>query len=84
MSSHIHEVPIRDTMIRLGQFIKLAGAVESGSMAKEAIAEGIIAVNGQVCTARGKQLHDGDVVTVGPEMTVSGQPERYKVATMHT
>lgn len=36
------DVEIRDNMIRLGQFVKLAGAVESGAMAKEAIAEGLV------------------------------------------
>ena len=57
------DVEIRDNMIRLGQFVKLAGAVESGAMAKEAIAEGLVCVNGEVCCQRGRQLHEGDVVS---------------------
>ena len=75
----MQDVEIRDEMIRLGQFLKLAGAVESGAMAKEVIAVGLVYVNGDVCTARGKQLHEGDIVALDGEITVSGQVEEYRV-----
>lgn len=55
-------VTIRDESIRLGQFLKLADLVESGSDAKELIAEGEILVNGEPETRRGRQLRIGDVV----------------------
>ncbi|QDQ96293.1 RNA-binding S4 domain-containing protein [Tomitella fengzijianii] len=57
-------VPIRDAAIRLGQFLKLANLLDSGAEAKQIIAEGEVTVNGQVETRRGRQLRDGDVVSV--------------------
>ncbi len=56
------DVPIRDESIRLGQFLKLANLVESGAEAKPLIAEGLVRVNGEVDTRRGRQLKLGDVV----------------------
>lgn len=73
----MQDVEIRDEMIRLGQFLKLSGAVESGAMAKEVIAEGLVYVNGEVCTARGKQLHEGDIVALDSAITISGSIEEY-------
>ena len=58
----IPEVFITGDMIRLGQFLKLADLIESGSEAKEIIAEGLVAVNGEIEMRRGRQLHDGDIV----------------------
>ena len=56
------DVPIRDESIRLGQFLKLANLVESGAEAKPVIADGLVRVNGEVETRRGRQLVVGDVV----------------------
>jgi ribosome-associated protein len=50
-------------MIRLGQFLKFSGLLETGGDAKELIGDGLVEVNGEVDTRRGRQLHDGDVVT---------------------
>ena len=58
------EVSIRDSEIKLGQFIKLANLVETGGEAKEAIAAGVVQVNGAVDTRRGKALLPGDEVTL--------------------
>ena len=58
------DVPIRDEKIRLGQFLKLANLVESGAEAKPVIADGLVTVNGEVDTRRGRQLAVGDVVTL--------------------
>lgn len=58
------EVSIRDSEIKLGQFIKLANLVETGGEAKEAIAAGVVQVNGEVDTRRGKTLRPGDEVTL--------------------
>ena len=60
----MQDVPIRDEMIRLGQFLKLANLVDSGADAKPVIQGGAVQVNGEVETRRGRQLHRGDVVTV--------------------
>ncbi|MBT1190644.1 RNA-binding S4 domain-containing protein [Rhodococcoides kroppenstedtii] len=59
------DIPIRDKVIRLGQFLKLANLIDSGSEAKAVIADGLVQVNGEVETRRGRQLRVGDVVTVG-------------------
>ena len=58
----IDDVPIREEMIRLGQFLKLANLVEHGGEAKELIAAGEVQVNGEIDLRRGRQLHLGDVV----------------------
>ncbi|MBB3115863.1 RNA-binding S4 domain-containing protein [Corynebacterium bovis] len=70
------EVPVTGGGIRLGQFIKLAGLVETGGTAKELVAGGRVTVNGAVDTRRGRQLGDGDRVAVlhdvdGPEAAVA-------------
>lgn len=59
------EVRIReeDEYIKLGQALKKAGLVDSGVDAKAVITEGLVEVNGQIETQRGKKLHDGDVVS---------------------
>ena len=56
------EVPIRDDSIRLGQFLKLANLIDSGSDAKELLIQGLVQVNGDVETRRGRQLVRGDLV----------------------
>jgi ribosome-associated protein len=56
------EVTISDEMIRLGQFLKLAGLAEDGGQAKAMVEDGEVTVNGRVDTRRGRQLRDGDVV----------------------
>lgn len=58
-----NEITIRDEFIKLGQALKLAGAVDSGVEAKIAVQEGNVLVNGNVCTMRGKKLVDGDTFT---------------------
>lgn len=61
------DVGIRDDSIRLGQFLKLASLVEHGGEAKEVVAQGLVTVNGEVETRRGRQLREGDVVAFGPQ-----------------
>lgn len=61
----VEDVELRDGSIRLGQFLKLANLIDSGADAKYVVAEGMVTVNGEVCTMRGKQLRDGDVVGFG-------------------
>ncbi len=59
------EVEIRDQSIRLGQVLKLADLVDNGAEVKPLLAQGVVLVNGEVETRRGRQLGDGDVVTLG-------------------
>jgi ribosome-associated protein len=68
-------VPIRDDSIRLGQFLKLANLIESGAEAKEVIADGLVSVNGELETRRGRQLVVGDVVEIGGVEVAVGAPE---------
>jgi ribosome-associated protein len=56
-------VEIRDASIRLGQLLKLADLVDDGSEAKEVLLRGLVRVNGEVETRRGRQLVPGDVVS---------------------
>ena len=58
----IDDVPIGGDGIRLGQFLKFAGLIDSGGNAKEAIIDGYVSVNGEIDRRRGRQLRLGDVV----------------------
>ncbi len=53
-------IPIDTEYIKLEAALKLSGAVPTGGMAKNLIAEGEARVNGEVCDMRGKKLHPGD------------------------
>ena len=55
-------IKLRDDYIKLGQALKAANLVQSGVDAKFAIQDGLVKVNGQVQTQRGKKLFDGDIV----------------------
>lgn len=55
-------IKLREEYIKLGQAIKAAGFVDSGVDAKFVIQDGLVKVNGQTETQRGKKLYDGDEV----------------------
>jgi ribosome-associated protein len=59
------EIAIRGEMIRLGQLLKLAGIVDSGSEVKAFLASETVLVNNEREARRGRQLHPGDVIRVG-------------------
>ncbi len=59
------EVEISGESIRLVQLLKLANLVDSGSDVRDLVQQGAVLVNGEVEARRGRQLRDGDVVTVG-------------------
>ncbi|WP_326567663.1 RNA-binding S4 domain-containing protein [Amycolatopsis rhabdoformis] len=67
MSEPVRDVPITGEPIRLGQFLKLAGLAEDGAHAKDLIENEEVTVNDEIETRRGRQLSDGDVVSVGGE-----------------
>lgn len=54
---------LRDEFIKLGQAIKAAGLVDSGVEAKEVIQQGLVVVNGEIDTRRGRKLYEGDIVS---------------------
>ena len=65
-------VKIHTEFIKLQDLLKFAGAVETGGDAKLIIQEGRVAVNGEICTMRGKKIRPGDVVGYnGQELTVA-------------
>lgn len=55
-------VTITTEFIKLQDFLKFADIAPSGGMAKNFVQDGMVEVNGQVCTMRGKKLYDGDTV----------------------
>ena len=50
--------------IKLQDLLKFAGLVETGGQAKIFIQDGYVAVNGKICTMRGKKIRNGDIVTL--------------------
>jgi len=60
-----------DEYIKLDQFLKLAQIAMTGGQAKSMIQAGMVKVNGEVETRRGRKLRDGDRVEVdGEELVV--------------
>lgn len=61
-----------EEFIRLGQVLKAAGFVENGGEAKEVIREGMVSVNGEIETRRGRKLYKGDIASYdGREVQVT-------------
>ena len=50
--------------IKLDQFLKWQGIVQTGGEAKLTIQNGLVAVNGELETRRGRKLITGDRVTI--------------------
>ena len=51
--------------IKLDQFLKWQGIVQTGGEAKIRIKQGEVIVNGEIETRRGKKLRTGDRVSIG-------------------
>lgn len=58
---------LEDEYIQLQNVLKVCGLVDSGAMAKNIIQDGLVKVNGELETRRGKKIRVGDVVTVFDE-----------------
>ena len=58
----MESIKIKDEFIKLGQLLKLVGFCDSGVDAKFVIQDGLVKVNGEVETQRGKKLYNGDIV----------------------
>ena len=63
----MENINIKDEYIKLGQLLKLAGLVGSGVDAKYVINEGLVKVNDEVDTRRGKKIYPGDIVSYNGE-----------------
>ena len=55
-------IGIKTEYIKLDALLKFAALAASGGEAKTVIAEGLVSVNGEVCTMRGKKIRAGDRV----------------------
>ena len=64
------KLTLREEYIKLGQVLKAAGLVESGVDAKFVIQDGLVLVNGQIETQRGKKLVAGDKIEFDGETKV--------------
>lgn len=60
---HEENIKINTDFIKLDSLLKFAGAAETGSIAKMYVLDGRVRVNGEVCTARGKKIKNGDTVS---------------------
>ena len=58
----MNEIKIKEDFIKLDAALKFSGAIGTGGQAKMVIQEGLVFVNGEVCTMRGKKLRSGDIV----------------------
>ena len=58
------EVKINTDFIRLDSFLKFKGIAQTGGQAKQFIVDGIVKVNDEICTARGKKIRGGDKVSI--------------------
>ncbi len=58
----MEKILINTEFIKLDALLKYAAAVGTGGKAKNVIADGLVKVNGEVCTMRGKKLRQGDKV----------------------
>ena len=54
------DIQITTEFIKLDALLKFAALVGTGGEAKYVIAEGLVKVNGEVCTMRGKKMRPGD------------------------
>lgn len=62
MEIKTEQVKINTGFIKLDGLLKFSGAAVTGSEAKQMILDGIVRVNGEVCTMRGKKIRPGDSV----------------------
>lgn len=61
-------IGIKTEFIKLDSLLKFSGLCETGGEAKMCIEDGIVLVNGEVCTMRGKKIRPGDKVSCDGEV----------------
>lgn len=65
-------ITIETEFIKLDALLKFAALTGTGGEAKQVIADGMVAVNGETCTMRGKKIRPGDAVEFnGKKLTVA-------------
>ena len=58
----MEKIKIKTEFIKLEQLLKYASLTGTGGEAKYVISEGMVSVNGEICTMRGKKIRPGDKV----------------------
>ena len=56
-------ITIETEFIKLDALLKFDALTATGGEAKQVITDGMVAVNGETCTMRGKKIRPGDTVT---------------------
>ena len=64
-------ITITTEFIKLDSLLKFANAVATGGEAKQIVQDGLVKVNGEVCTMRGKKIRPGDVVEVDEQLELT-------------
>lgn len=59
----MEKTEITTEFIKLDSLLKFSALCGTGGEAKYCISEGMVKVNGEVCTQRGKKIYPGDVVS---------------------
>lgn len=69
-----NKIEINTPYIELDSFLKFTGLCYTGGEAKLVIRDGLVSVNGEICTMRKKKLYDGDCVEIdNQKFTVSNK-----------
>ena len=58
----MNTIEITTEYIKVQDLLKLAGLTYTGGEAKVMVQEGLVTVNGEVCTMRGRKIRPGDTV----------------------
>ena len=64
-------ITITTEFIKLDSLLKFANAVATGGEAKQIVQDGLVKVNGESCTMRGKKIRPGDVVEVDGQLELT-------------
>ena len=56
----MEQIAIKTDFIKLDALLKFAALVGTGGEAKKVIQDGLVGVNGETCTMRGRKLYPGD------------------------
>lgn len=60
-------ITLTTEFIKLDALLKVIGVADSGGQAKHVIQEGLVSVNGELATQRGKKIRPGDLVEVASD-----------------
>ena len=69
----MEKIEITTEFIKLDALLKFAGLCETGGEAKLCVEDGLVKVNGEVCTMRGKKCRAGDVIELDGQTVEVGQ-----------